>query len=318
MTEHNPQKHDDHYSPIQTPRQLLIVVVLAFVIPIGAIVLLSQLVTSGMGGAGEGDAAAIAARIAPVGTVSVIDPNAPKVFLTGAEVFGQVCKTCHEAGLAGAPKVGDKALWAPRIAQGQAVLFKHALEGFQGKNGMMPAKGGNPNLSDFEVERAVVYMANLAGGNLKDPPAPANAAASTAPATAAAAPATAAAAAPASAPAPTAATPAAAPAAAATAAAATAAATPAAAATASAKPDGKATFTATCSVCHGPGIAGAPKFGDKAAWAPRIAEGSATLYQHALNGFQGKTGVMPPKGGNAALSDDAVKAAVDYMVSAGK
>jgi cytochrome c5 len=310
MTEHNPQKHDDHYSPIQTPRQLLIVVVLAFVIPIGAIVLLSQLVTSGMRGAGEGDAAAIAARISPVGTVSLIDPNAPKVFLTGEEVFGQVCKTCHEAGLAGAPKAGDKALWAPRIAQGQAVLFKHALEGFQGKSGMMPAKGGNPNLSDFEVERAVVYMANLAGGNLKDPPTPANAAPATAvaaaPPAASAAPAAATTAVVASA---AAATPAAAP---------TAATTPAAAPTAAAKPDGKAIFTSTCSVCHGAGIAGAPKFGDKAAWAPRIAEGTATLYQHALNGFQGKTGVMPPKGGNTALSDDDVKAAVDYMVSAAK
>jgi cytochrome c5 len=318
MTEHNPQKHDDHYSPIQTPRQLLVVVVLAFVIPIGAIVLLSQLVTSGMRGAGEGDSAAIAARIAPVGTVAVLDPNAPKVFLTGDEVFGQVCKTCHEAGLAGAPKAGDKALWAPRIAQGQTVLFKHALEGFQGKTGMMPAKGGNPNLSDFEVERAVVYMANLSGGNLKDPPAPANAAPATAaasapPVTAAAVPAAATTAVVASA---AAATPAAAP---------TAATTPAAAAPAAAaappaadKPDGKAVFTSTCSVCHGAGIAGAPRFGDKAAWAPRIAEGSATLYQHALNGFQGKTGVMPPKGGNTALSDDAVKAAVDYMVSAAK
>jgi cytochrome c5 len=325
MTEHNPQKHDDHYSPIQTPRQLLIVVVLAFVIPIGAIVLLSQLVTSGMGGAGDGDAAAIAARIAPVGSVSVIDPNAPKVFLTGAEVFGQVCKTCHEAGLAGAPKVGDRALWAPRIAQGQAVLFKHALEGFQGKSGMMPAKGGNPNLSDFEVERAVVYMANLAGGKLKDPPTPANAAPATAtasatpaavaPAPAAATPAVVATAAPTPTAAPAAATPAAAamPAASSTPAPAPVAATPAAA-----KADGKATFTTTCSVCHGTGIAGAPKFGDKAAWAPRIAQGTATLYQHALNGFQGKTGVMPPKGGNTSLSDDAVKAAVDYMVSAAK
>jgi cytochrome c5 len=317
MTEPSPQKPSHHHhSPIQTPRQLLIVVVLAFVIPIGAILLLSQLVTSSMRGADEGDSAAIALRIAPVGTVAVLDPNAPKVFLTGEQVFGQVCKTCHEAGLAGAPKAGDKALWAPRIAQGEAVLFKHALEGYQGKNGMMPAKGGNPNLSDFEVQRAVVYMANLAGGNLKEPPAPANAApvvAAAPAATAAAAPAApaAAATAPAAAAPPVVAT--AAPAMAATAAPVAAAATPAAA-----KPDGKATFTAVCSVCHGMGLAGAPKFGDKAAWAPRIAEGSATLYQHALNGFQGKYGMMPAKGGNPTLSDDAVKAAVDYMVSAAK
>jgi cytochrome c5 len=71
-------------------------------------------------------------------------------------------------------------------------------------------------------------------------------------------------------------------------------------------------------VCHGAGIAGAPKFGDKAAWAPRIAQGSDTLHTHALKGFQGKAGMMPAKGGNAALADADVKAAVDYMVSKAK
>jgi cytochrome c5 len=64
--------------------------------------------------------------------------------------------------------------------------------------------------------------------------------------------------------------------------------------------------------CHGTGVAGAPKLGDKAAWAPRIKQGKDTLYNHALHG----KGAMPPKGGNASLADDAVKAAVDYMVSA--
>lgn len=70
-------------------------------------------------------------------------------------------------------------------------------------------------------------------------------------------------------------------------------------------------------MCHGAGIAGAPKFGDKAAWAPRLAEGAATLYQHAIAGFQGKAGVMPPKGGSSAPDAD-VKAAVDYMAAAAK
>jgi cytochrome c5 len=73
-------------------------------------------------------------------------------------------------------------------------------------------------------------------------------------------------------------------------------------------------FEQTCSVCHGQGIAGAPKAGDKAAWAPRIAEGKAVLYEHALQGFQGKTGVMPPKGGRTDVPDDLVKQAVDHMV----
>ena len=78
--------------------------------------------------------------------------------------------------------------------------------------------------------------------------------------------------------------------------------------------NGTELFEQTCSVCHGQGIAGAPKAGDKTAWAPRIAEGKATLYQHALEGFQGKTGVMPPKGGRTDLPDDLVKQAVDHMV----
>jgi cytochrome c5 len=78
---------------------------------------------------------------------------------------------------------------------------------------------------------------------------------------------------------------------------------------------GKELFESVCTSCHGAGIAGAPKAGDKSAWGPRIAQGKATLYQHALNGFQGKAGVMPPKGGRSDLPDDLIKQGVDYMVS---
>ena len=81
---------------------------------------------------------------------------------------------------------------------------------------------------------------------------------------------------------------------------------------------GKATYDASCGVCHGAGVAGAPKLGDKADWSARVAQGNAKLYEHSLKGFQGKKGFMPAKGGNAALKDDAVKAAVDYMVSKSK
>ncbi|MFS2080616.1 cytochrome c5 family protein, partial [Telluria sp. Tellsp99] len=80
---------------------------------------------------------------------------------------------------------------------------------------------------------------------------------------------------------------------------------------------GKALFNTACTACHTAGIAGAPKVGDKAAWAPRIAQGTNTLYEHAIKGFQGKAGVMPPKGGSTAPDAD-VKAAVDYMVAAAK
>lgn len=78
---------------------------------------------------------------------------------------------------------------------------------------------------------------------------------------------------------------------------------------------GKTVYDSSCVACHGAGIAGAPKLGDKAAWKDRMAKGLPTLYEHAIKGFQGKTGFMPPKGGNASLSDADVKAAVDYMVS---
>ncbi len=78
---------------------------------------------------------------------------------------------------------------------------------------------------------------------------------------------------------------------------------------------GKQVFDAACAACHATGVAGAPKLGDQAAWSARIAQGEATLYKHAIEGFQGKTGFMPPKGGFAHLSEAEVKAAVDYMLS---
>lgn len=77
---------------------------------------------------------------------------------------------------------------------------------------------------------------------------------------------------------------------------------------------GPQVYNAACIACHGAGIGGAPKFGDKAIWAPRVAQGAATLQSHALKGFQGTAGVMPPKGGRIDLSDQEISAAVDYMV----
>ncbi len=285
---------EEHSSLIKTPKQLVIVVLLAFAVPITLAALVSQLVTSGEKGAHSDNADLVLARIQPVGTVVLAEATGPKGMLTGEQVYGQVCKTCHEAGLAGAPKVGDKAAWAHVLAEGDKTAFEHAIKGFKA----MPARGGNSDLTDDEVKRAVAFMANKAGANW------------TAPAVAAAPAATAAA--PAAAPAAAGAAPAAA--AAAPAPAAVASAAPAAAAPASAAGNGKKIYETTCVACHGAGIAGAPKFGDKAAWAPRIKEGMPTLYEIALKG----KGVMPPKGGNASLSDDAVKAAVDYMVAAAK
>jgi cytochrome c5 len=300
MTEHD----DPHSSAIKTPKQLIVVVLLAFLVPITVIALLSQLFTSTTRDTKE-DEQHVLERIKPVGTVVLAEAGAASGNLSGQQVFAQVCKTCHETGLAGAPKAGDRAAWAPRIAEGEKTLVQHAIAGYQGKTGVMPPKGGNPNLTDDEVHRAVVYLADQAGATWKEP-APTQTA-SAAPAPAAAAPASAVAA-----PAATAAV-AAAPASAPSAPAATA---PAATATASAggAGEGKAVYDETCHVCHATGLAGSPKFGDKAAWAPRIATGMDKLYNAALHGLN----AMPPKGGNASLTDAQVKAAVDYMVSAAK
>jgi cytochrome c5 len=81
---------------------------------------------------------------------------------------------------------------------------------------------------------------------------------------------------------------------------------------------GKKIYDAACVACHAAGVAGAPKLGDKASWAPRIAQGADTMYTHAIKGYQGKAGMMPPKGGNMSTKDEDVKAAVDYMVSQSK
>ena len=91
------------------------------------------------------------------GTAAVV--AAPK---NGTEVFEQVCSTCHGAGIAGAPKAGDKAAWGPRIAEGKATLYDHALKGFQGKTGVMPAKGGRTDLADDLVKQAVDHMVQMA------------------------------------------------------------------------------------------------------------------------------------------------------------
>lgn len=84
--------------------------------------------------------------------------------------------------------------------------------------------------------------------------------------------------------------------------------------TSSVMADGKATYDSSCAACHAAGVAGAPKFGDAAGWKDRIAKGNDKLYENAIKGFKGEKGFMPPKGGFANLTDDQVKAAVDYMV----
>ena len=76
----------------------------------------------------------------------------------GKTIYGATCSMCHAAGVGGAPKPGDKADWAPRIAQGMDVLYKHAQEGFTGAKGMMPARGGSPSIKDDDLKAAVDFM----------------------------------------------------------------------------------------------------------------------------------------------------------------
>ena len=250
-----------HESLIKTPKQLVIVLVLSFVVPIIVIILLAKLATSGR--IYDKDSPAMSAeeigkRIKPVAEVKLGTAGpAGRLLKTGEEVYRSVCTACHATGIAKAPKFGDRRDWGPRLREGQKKLLQVALKG----QGAMPPRGGASDLSDIEVERAIVYMANAAGAKFREP----------------------------------------------------ALAAPAAQAVAL-KADGKKVYEATCITCHGAGVANAPKFGDKKAWAMHLMHGTEHLYENALKG----TGAMPPKGGNLTLSEAEVKAAVDYMIAAVK
>ena len=242
-------------------------------------------------------------RIKPVGKVNVAAADAaPAAPMSGAEVVAAACNSCHVAGVLGAPKIGDKVAWSQRMAAAGGLdgLTASAIKG----KGGMPPKGGSM-VSDGEIRAAIEEMLSKSS---VDASAAAPAPASATPVEAAkemagdaadAAKSMAAAVTPAPAPAPA---PVPAPAAA-------PAEQPAAPAADLAK--GKAVYGAACFVCHTTGAAGAPKLGDKALWAPRIAQGMETLQMNALRG----KGAMPPKGGRMDIPDADVLAAVAYMLS---
>ena len=262
---------------INTPKQLITVVVASFLVPIIGIVLLVSFVTGAKNTEPAGSQAKAAAVIAermrpvgqvwiageapPAGAVAVAAVAAVKVEKTGEEVYKAVCAGCHTTGAMNAPKLGDNAAWAKLIPEGHAGLTKQAIAGIR----QMPARGGNPALTDIEMSRAVAYLANSAGAKFKEPPVAAPAA-------------------------------------------------PAAAAAvmtvAAAAVDGEAVYKQACSACHAVGAAGAPKSGDKAAWAPRIKKGEDALVASAIKGI----GNMPPKGGNASLTEAQIRAAVAYQI----
>ena len=257
---------------------------------------------------------AIAERLAPVGQLCLQGQDCGTAAappsdsssggdIDGEGIYGNVCSACHESGAAGAPIRGDEEAWAERAEQGFATLLDHAINGI----GAMPAKGGNPNLSDEEVEAAVAYMVEpvmevpeLSGGD--EAAAEAEASTDEGAADEAATEETAAA----------------------EGEAATeemasnddAASEEDAAASEEANGgsdlDGEALYASSgCVACHDNGVAGAPTKGDSEAWAARLEKGADELYASAINGI----GAMPAKGGNPNLSDEEVMAVVDYLMA---
>lgn len=278
-----------------TIKQLILVIpgaILAFTLLISLIAKTSSVVGTPAAEVPQAVVAQVEENIKPVASVEVAAADAgPHVDKSGEEVVKAVCSMCHAAGLMNAPKIGDKGQWGPRIAQGYDTLISHAINGIR----TMPARGGNAALTDGEIANAVAYMANQGGANFTPPAsktaAPADAkAAEAAPVEAAAAPV----AKPAEKKAE-----------------AVAVVEKATAPAASKGKSGQEVYKAVCSMCHGGGLMGAPKFGDKGQWAPRIAQGHDTLVSHAVKGIR----MMPAKGGNADLSDDEVAGAVKYMAN---
>jgi len=168
--------HDDdaHTGPIKTPKQLAWAVFFAFIVPIIVIVMLASYVTTEVKPAAGSEALegqALAARIQPVGTVEVKDVNDVASMKTGEQVYLAQGVACHGSGAAGAPKLADLAAWGPRITSGFDALLGSALKG---KGSMGPQGGGD--FSDYEISRAVVYLANQGGAKFDEPKAPAAAA----------------------------------------------------------------------------------------------------------------------------------------------
>ena len=157
--------HDEaHTGPIKNPKQLLLAVFFSFVVPVFAIIGLVYYVTSDKKPASGAVnlEKALAARIQKIGAIEIRDAN--RQLKNGEEVFKAQCTACHTTGAAGAPKLGDAAAWAPRIATGYDALLNSAVKG---KNAMGPQGGGD--FETLEIGRAVVYMVNASGGKLEEP-----------------------------------------------------------------------------------------------------------------------------------------------------
>ncbi len=189
-----------------------------------------------------------------MGALASLTAAAPSAVLaqdgarSGKEIVDTSCARCHATGAEGAPRIGDERAWAPRASQGLTSLTQHALLGIRN----MPPHGGNPGLTDGEIERAIVYMVNRSGGNWVEP---------------------------------------------------------AGVGMHAAERSGRYVVQAQCTQCHAEGVGGAPQIGDRAAWTPRLTRGVDALVGSAIHGHGG----MPPRGGQANLTDGELRAAILYM-----
>ncbi len=151
-----------HNSPKTNTVQKTIAILGGLIAPIIVVCIFVQ---SGAAPVTQESAAKIEERIKPVAVVEVAADSGPHVEKSGEEVVKAACAACHAVGAMNSPKIGDKSAWGPRIAQGYKTLVKHAVEGIR----TMPARGGNPDLTDGEIASAVVYMANQAGAKFAPP-----------------------------------------------------------------------------------------------------------------------------------------------------
>ena len=168
MSDNSHDQHEAHTGPVKTPKQMLLLSLASFIIPVFIIIGLVFYVTSAnKPAAGAVDTEkATAQRIQKIGMVEIRDANRP--LKSGEEVYKAQCAACHAIGAAGAPKFADAGAWGPRIKQGLETLVNSALKG----KGAMGAQGGG-DFNDVEIARAVAFLANNAGGKFEEPKAPA-------------------------------------------------------------------------------------------------------------------------------------------------
>jgi cytochrome c5 len=192
----------------------------------------------------------VAFALAVAGTAAAQTASPQVRERTGKEVVDSVCGACHQTGVKGAPRIGDQKAWSKLASRGLSSLTDSALKGIR----KMPSHGGAPDLTDIEIERAIVYMVNHSGGKWAEP---------------------------------------------------ISGLTPAV------ERRGEQIVQAQCGKCHQSGVAGAPKIGDREAWAPRLKRGVDFLVRSAINGH----GPMPARGGLADLTDSELRGAILHMVN---